>query len=176
MSDHPGRVAYFTDAYLEIDGVANTARQFEAYARRHQVLFSSCTAAMSARRSSRMALLCGSSCRAAVSDLRWTASTNSTWLFRATFPARAEQIVGEFQPDVLHITGPSEVGILGAFVAHRLKIPLVASWHTNVHQYAERRALPLLSFLPRKWRQNLACRIGDWSFLATSASTRSPAC
>ena len=42
----------------------------------------------------------------------------------------------QFQPDVLHITGPSDVGILGAIAAHRLGIPLLASWHTNLHEYA----------------------------------------
>ena len=49
-----------------------------------------------------------------------------------------------FRPDVVHITGPSELGMLGAFFAHRLGIPLAASWHTNVHEYAARRAHRLL--------------------------------
>jgi glycosyltransferase involved in cell wall biosynthesis len=40
------------------------------------------------------------------------------------------------------------MGMLGAWMAHELRIPLVASWHTNVHEYAGRRLEKLLSFLP----------------------------
>ena len=39
-----------------------------------------------------------------------------------------------FQPDVVQITGPSEVGTLGAYVAYRMGIPLAASWQTYIHQ------------------------------------------
>jgi len=44
-----------------------------------------------------------------------------------------------FSPDVIHITGPSELGMFGAYFAWELGIPLAASWHTNVHEYAARR-------------------------------------
>jgi phosphatidylinositol alpha 1,6-mannosyltransferase len=47
--------------------------------------------------------------------------------------------VRKFRPDVIHITGPSELGMFGAYLAWKLKVPLVASWHTNVHEYAARR-------------------------------------
>ena len=42
-------------------------------------------------------------------------------------------------PDLIHITGPSELGIFGAYFAWEQGIPLAASWHTNVHEYAARR-------------------------------------
>jgi glycosyltransferase involved in cell wall biosynthesis len=45
-----------------------------------------------------------------------------------------------FRPDIIHITGPSELGFLGAWIAHHLRVPLVASWHTNVHEYAATRS------------------------------------
>src|ERR1700743_3909098 len=44
-----------------------------------------------------------------------------------------------FRPDVIHITGPSELGMFGAYFAWEMGVPLVASWHTNVHEYAARR-------------------------------------
>lgn len=62
---------------------------------------------------------------------------------------RVMAAVREFAPDLVHITGPSDVGQLGALVAHRLGVPLAASWHTNLHEYAERRALGLLGLLPK---------------------------
>jgi glycosyltransferase involved in cell wall biosynthesis len=49
------------------------------------------------------------------------------------------ETVRAFRPDVIHITGPSELGIFGSYFAWKLRIPLVASWHTNVHEYAGRR-------------------------------------
>lgn len=61
--------------------------------------------------------------------------------------------VRDFAPDLIHVTGPSDIGQLGVYVAHKLKIPLVASWHTNVHQYAANRLcrwLPLVSSATRQ--------------------------
>ena len=46
---------------------------------------------------------------------------------------RVADTVKWFAPDVLHFTGPSDVGQLGACLGHRLRIPMVASWHTNLH-------------------------------------------
>src|SRR5205807_10670546 len=46
--------------------------------------------------------------------------------------------LGPFQADLVHITGPGDMGVLGFWVAHCLGIPLVASWHTNLHEYAGR--------------------------------------
>src|SRR5208282_501740 len=57
----------------------------------------------------------------------------------------ARRALLEFQPDVIHVTSPGEFGQLGAYLAHALKIPLVASWHTNLHQFAARRLQPMLS-------------------------------
>jgi glycosyltransferase involved in cell wall biosynthesis len=59
-----------------------------------------------------------------------------------------EAQVRTFKPDIVHITGPSDVGILGCLIAQRFRIPLAASWHTNLHQYAEQRSRRLLSCLP----------------------------
>ena len=39
----------------------------------------------------------------------------------------------------MHVTGPSDIGILGATLAHQLRIPLVASWHTNLHEFGAKR-------------------------------------
>jgi hypothetical protein len=47
--------------------------------------------------------------------------------------------LAEFEPDLVHITGPNHAGILGAIVAHNLGLPLVTSWHTNIHEFGARR-------------------------------------
>jgi glycosyltransferase involved in cell wall biosynthesis len=56
----------------------------------------------------------------------------------------------KFKPDVIHITGLNDVSILGAYLAWKLDIALVGSWHTNLHEYAARRLRARLSFLPKK--------------------------
>jgi phosphatidylinositol alpha 1,6-mannosyltransferase len=173
MSEPRTRVAYFTDAYLEVDGVANTARQFEAYARRQQNPFLILHGGYDRER----VVQDGSITRVELPRGPIGFALDRKHEFDLAFMRHlfhAEEIIREFKPDVLHITGPSDVGILGVVVAHRLKIPLVASWHTNVHEYAERRALPLLVFLPQTWRQRFAARIREWSFLATSRFYKIP--
>lgn len=56
----------------------------------------------------------------------------------------------DFQPDVIHITGVNDVSIIGAYLAWKLQIPLVGSWHTNVHEFAAQRLAKLFRFLPSK--------------------------
>src|SRR5262249_32287956 len=52
---------------------------------------------------------------------------------------RVARIVKEFRPDVLHFTGPSDIGQLAVWLGLRQRIPMLASWHTKVHEYAARR-------------------------------------
>jgi glycosyltransferase involved in cell wall biosynthesis len=59
------------------------------------------------------------------------------------------------------------VGQLGVAIAHRLRIPLAASWHTNVHEYAEQRAKSLLAFLPEDLNNRLGQTICRASLRAT---------
>jgi glycosyltransferase involved in cell wall biosynthesis len=64
--------------------------------------------------------------------------------------------VKEFRPDLIHITGPGDIGTLGALLSHLLRIPLAASWHTNLHEFAARRLERLLGALPRPIRTMIA--------------------
>jgi glycosyltransferase involved in cell wall biosynthesis len=77
-------------------------------------------------------------------------------------------VLERFQPDLVHITGPSEVGMLGAGLAHHLELPLAASWHTNVHEYLARRSNWFLRLLPH--RQSIATerKIEDLTLSAAS--------
>jgi len=55
-----------------------------------------------------------------------------------------------FRPDIVHITGPSEIGVVGALMAEYLRIPLAASWHTNLHEYAATRSQWFLEHLAER--------------------------
>jgi len=59
-------------------------------------------------------------------------------------------VLDRFKPDLIHITGPSEVGMLGASLAHEMSLPLAASWHTNVHEYLARRSDWFVKLLPKQ--------------------------
>jgi len=53
-----------------------------------------------------------------------------------------------FKPDVIHITGLNDISIVGSYLAWKLQIPLVGSWHTNIHEFAASRLRKMLRFLP----------------------------
>lgn len=65
-----------------------------------------------------------------------------------------------FQPDVMHITGLNDVSIVGAYLAWRLQIPLVGSWHTNIHEFAATRLDHILRFIPGETRKKI-CRFAE---------------
>ena len=62
----------------------------------------------------------------------------------------------EFKPDVIHITGLNDVSIVGSYLAWKLQIPLLGSWHTNIHEFAAHRLTNMLRFLPKSIVSNVA--------------------
>ncbi|MGH9604700.1 MAG: glycosyltransferase [Terracidiphilus sp.] len=147
MNEIAPRVAYFPDSFHEVNGVAHTSRHFEAFARRRGLPF--------------LCVRAGDRSRAFLEEGSvWTLELPRGFLSFALEkdlrldPAYLRHIphVGEvlqrFKPDLIHITGPSEVGVLGAALAIFKRLPLAASWHTNVHEYAARRANWFLRLLP----------------------------
>ena len=142
------RVAYFPDSFHEVNGVAHTSRHFESFARRRNLPF--------------LCVRAGNRTPALIEEGSvWTLELPRGFLsFTLEKDLRLDPaffrhipLIGEvlerFQPDLIHITGPSEIGILGAGLAHHLHLPLAASWHTNVHEYAARRAEWFLRLLPK---------------------------
>jgi glycosyltransferase involved in cell wall biosynthesis len=51
--------------------------------------------------------------------------------------------------------------MLGAWLAHHYHLPLAASWHTNIHEYAVRRADWLLRLLPQRQSAAAGHKIED---------------
>ena len=161
------RVAYFPDSFHEINGVAHTSRQFEAFAQRRDLAFLSVRAGdrdqsyVRKGRVSSLELKRGALSFALEKDLRFDLG------FLRHLPL-ITRTVREFKPDVIHITGPSELGFIGAFLSVRLGIPLVASWHTNVHEYAAKRSSWFLRFLPPGHSTMAAMHIKQITLAATA--------
>jgi len=132
------RVAYFPDSFHEVNGVAHTSRNFVAYAQRHGLPFLCVRAGQRATAFEQDGEL--RTLELQRSPMKF--SLERDLYFDLMFPRYRKAIseaVRAFQPDVIHITGPSELGMFGAYFAWKLKIPLAASWHTNVHEYLARR-------------------------------------
>ena len=143
----PPRVAYFPDSFHEVNGVAHTSRNFVAYASGHQLPFLCVRAGARPHPAEQ---------QGSVSTLELPRSIVSVDMekdlaFDPLFWRHAEVIEDElhrFKPDILHMTGPSELGIFAAYFSWKLGIPLAASWHTNVHEYASRRLEWLTKLMP----------------------------
>ena len=148
MNGQVPRVAFFPDSFHEVNGVAHTSRHFLQFAVEHQIPFL-CVRAGNGRPALNK--------QGTVWTLELPRSAFSVPLEKdLTFdPAYlrhiplADETLEQFAPDLIHITGPSDVGLLGASLANRYELPLAASWHTNVHEYAGRRFAHLLRIFPQ---------------------------
>jgi glycosyltransferase involved in cell wall biosynthesis len=166
------RVAFFPDAYHEIDGVANTSLRFEAFARQRGLPFLIVHAGPHNQITQQ-----GSVLRVQLRRSRVGFSLDRDHEYDLLFLRhywRVKRLLLDFNPDVVHITGPSELGIMGALLAHRLGVALAASWQTNLHQYARSRAGRLLRFIPERLRDGLLDMVERGSFRATGRFYKIP--
>ena len=132
------RVAYFPDSFHEVNGVAHTSRNFVAYAERQGLPFLCVRAGARAEAFEQVGELRTLELGRSRASVRMEKDLEFDALFwRHGGVIRRE--LERFRPDVIHITGPSELGMFGAYFAWEMGIPLAASWHTNLHEYAAQR-------------------------------------
>jgi glycosyltransferase involved in cell wall biosynthesis len=151
------RIALFADTFHEVNGAARTCREWAAFARRRNV-----------------PLLCvhwgkhegdtedGNVRTVALARSRLSLPIDPDLRFDTRFLRHLDAVEGcvrRFRPDFIHLTSPGDLGILGSVVAARLGVPLAASWHTNLHEFAARRAGRSLGWLPRSLRAQLLRRV-----------------
>lgn len=172
MKNERLRVAFFPDAYHEVDGVANTSRHFEGFAQRRGLPFLTVHAGPENEM-----VTSGSVTKIQLRRGQMSFSLDRAHQYDLIFWRHYRKLVRlmrDFNPHIVQITGPSDVGILGALLAHRLGIALAASWQTNLHQYARSRVSPLVSFLPKVFSSTLLDAIERWSFRATARFYKIP--
>jgi len=163
------RVALFCETYHEINGVALTARQLVAYAKRKNLPLLAIHGGK----------LPGTSDERSVRRIELKRSWLSVGIERdlefdfafCRYAPRIREELEKFRPDVIHITSPGELGELGVYLSRKLQIPLAASWHTNFHQFAARRLQKLMGFLPARitrptvaWSQQKGLRLLLWFY------------
>ncbi len=162
----PPRVAFFPDSFHEVNGVAHTSRNFVGYAERRGLPFLCIRAGKGRGITTRMegqveAMDLGRS-RLAISMERDLEFDLLFWRHAGAVRRALER----FRPDIIHITGPSELGLLGAFFAHKLGLPLAAAWQTNLHEYVPMRLSRVTRLLPAGHRRNAEQRLEDGSLSA----------
>jgi glycosyltransferase involved in cell wall biosynthesis len=75
-------------------------------------------------------------------------------------PGRVRRLLGEFQPDVIHVATEGPLGLAALFAADRLGLPVVSSYHTHYDQYMGHYALGVLEKGTRiylRWFHNRTC-------------------
>jgi glycosyltransferase involved in cell wall biosynthesis len=155
----------FTDSYAEANGVARVTQALEAYTTRRNlpllcVYGGATTRTVDCGPVKRLELRRSQASFRLEHDL---AFDPLLWRHYHT----AKRMLQTFRPDVLHLTGPSDAGQLGALLGHRLSIPMVGSWHTNLHQYAALRWSRWCRWLPRPVRLRVLDAIERHALTAT---------
>lgn len=145
----PLRVAYFPDSFLEINGVAMTSKKFVGYAAENGYPF--------------LCIHAGNETKLwAEGSIKYLSLKRSPLSFPMDeglkydplFQRHANRVLRElmeFKPDVFHITGLNDVSIMGAYLSWKLQIPMIGSWHTNLHEFAARRLTKIFRFLPKNF-------------------------
>ncbi|MBA3694303.1 MAG: glycosyltransferase [Acidobacteria bacterium] len=152
MNDIP-RVALFADTFHETNGAANFLRRLVNFAKKKEHPF------MCIRSGEKT----GNFQDGSVSFLdlkRGRASIPMDGALRYDpFLWKYKKLVGktleEFAPNVIHITGLNDISQFGYYFAHFRRIPAVATWHTNTHEYTAQRLMSVLPFVPGKARKKI---------------------
>ena len=143
------RVALFCDTFHEVNGAALTLRELTAFARRRGYplyclrggpetrLFEDGSVTVQELRRSFVSFNLGGGLEADPFLLRYR--------------SRVRESLRQFNPDVVHFISLGDCGTLAALLARELGVPTVASWHTNVHEFAAWRLRSMLRFLPAGW-------------------------
>ena len=152
---NPPRVALFTDSFHEVNGAAYTFRQYRDFAQRQGLPVLMVHSGAETRCFER-----GSITTLELKRSRATFAVDVDFGFDPLLWrhwSRIRAVLASFQPDLVHIISPGDFSVLGAIAAHRSRIPIMASFHTNLHQFASARLQNTLHFLPARPRQAV-CR------------------
>ncbi len=140
------RVAYFPDSFLEVDGLAMTSKKLIGYAKKNGYPFLCIHAGNKTETTKDESIEYLSLKRSPIAF-----PMDDKLKYDPLFQRHTNRVLKklmEFQPDVFHITGLNDVSIMGAYLAWKLKMPMVGSWHTNLHEFAARRLTRMFRFLP----------------------------
>ena len=143
MNAYP-RVAFLPDTFFEVNGVAHTARHLEAFARRRQIPLLSvhCGPKTEITSDGVVSIL-----QLERGPVRLGLDSNLDYdICLSRYTRRIAREIRNFGAEVIHLTGPGDLGLVGLYLSWWLDLPLVISWHTNLHEYAATRSEKLMRF------------------------------
>jgi len=149
--NNPPRIALFTDCFHEVNGAAHSCRQLVQYANRHNLPF------LSVHGGPRTELIHqGSVIYLELERGRATFPVDTDFgcdplLWR--YAKKVAKVLEEFRPDIVHVISPGDFSALGAYLGHQLGVPIIGSYHTQLHQYAATRMRRSIGFLPSLLRE-----------------------
>jgi len=147
MSNFP-RIALFADTFYETNGAANVIRRLRTFALENERPFLCVCAGDETRfeQTGNDRLLELKRCKLSFPIDGKLKYDPFLWRYKNL----VKKTLDDFQPDIIHVTGLNDVSQLGFFFGHYSKVPMVASWHTNTHEYVARRLAGLMTRLPGK--------------------------
>jgi glycosyltransferase involved in cell wall biosynthesis len=149
--NNPLRVALFTDCFHEVNGAAHSCRQLVQYAARHNLPF------LSVHSGPRTELIQqGSVIKLELKRGRTAFPIDIDFgcdLLLWRYARVVEKTLEEFRPDLIHVISPGDFSGLGAYLGHRRGVPIIGSYHTQLHQYAATRIRRSIAFLPSILRE-----------------------
>jgi glycosyltransferase involved in cell wall biosynthesis len=161
MNDIP-RVALFADTFHETNGAANFLRRLVNFAKdkNHEFL---CVRSGKQTRHYR---------EGSVSFLDLKRGRGSIPMDGALkfdpFLWKHKKLVGsvleDFKPGIIHVTGLNDLSQFGYYFAHFRRIPALATWHTNAHEYAAERLMSVLPFVPEIAKRKISKSIEEIIF------------
>ena len=163
------RIVFCTDTYEEANGVATVSQAYAEYAKRHHLPFLLIRPGRESRTYQDGATTVVEVAKSGLCVPLDMGLRFDLLVFRQAEWLRAQ--MNAFDPDIVHITGPGDIGMTCARLSHTLRVPkppLVAAWHTNVHQYARMRADWFLKSLPESAGEALGGKIEAVTFFLSA--------
>lgn len=159
----------FCDSFHELNGVGTVSREFAAFAQKAELPFCCIHSGPKTKVSQRGLMTCIELKRGITFPLDKDLDCDPFLSRYRNFVMRQLQ---EFRPDLIQITGPGDMGVLGFWISNLIGVPLAASWHTNLHEYASRRIYKSLGFAPDRLRHRAAAFTEHLSLSALTAYYR----
>jgi len=146
------RIAFLPDTFHEVNGVAHTSRHLERFVRARQIPFLSVRPGPKQDMSTDGVVTMIDLKRSRFSFALDTNLDCDPFVLRhAPLVMREAKAKGV---ELIHITGPGDMGILGCYIAWKLRLPVVMGWHTNLHQYAGSRVKRLFDRVPDRFNRS----------------------
>jgi phosphatidylinositol alpha 1,6-mannosyltransferase len=148
------RVAFFTDTFAEINGVALTSRQFTEFAQKRGFPFLCIRGADRSQRTHKYATTHIELARGPFAFSLDKGLRHDPMLWR--HEAHVSEAVREFKPDIIHVVSPGDVSEIGVYIAKRMKVPLAISWHTNLHEFGAMRLAKQVAWMGPRARAGIS--------------------